>query len=684
MKDCNQRKLILVAVSTLFMLAAVPAFAAGDCSPFLGQASINELYKESANQANDGDDFVEVKILDAAVTAAVYSNWTIQLCERDGPGKSNDADGCSGPISLTDFNSATSPWLVLKNGTIGSFFNYSTGFDVILLDEYLDVVDYVSVGGHIEQEVACTGDDLPYPYQISSPGTKVKFIFRSPDGTGAWNGPSSASTPPTEGTTNDGTTGGAAALDHFSISPTTTNGSTCLANAVTIIAENGGNNPVPNYTNTIQITVSTSHGNWSINSADGVLNPNPDTNDDGAVNYTFVATDNSQIVLDLTNTHAEIVTITVSDPAEGVTSTSAAITFSRNVFVITEDPIQIAGRPQAMAIEMWTDDASASPSCAIDTNYNSSSQVLQASIDRFGVLSTAIDPSIGSDPVPDNPATQAITFDFSSTPGRATFNLDTTDVGQYVLTLADTTLAYSSDVITGSTGLLTVKPFGLAVNNIESGAAPVVVNPGSSAPTQDIFTAAGNVFSATVSAVLWSSADDTEGGIGDGVIDAGASFNNNTVAPSFAWDTDLTVVGFTPAGGVAGNLLNSDIPAADFTTGSETLTDLRYTEVGSFTLQALSTDYLGIASADIVSDEIIVGRFTPSFFQITPENGMLLNSCVPLGGTPFTYIGQSFGYDALRPGFLVSAMNALPTPTITQNYTGPWAKLSDASVSLNA
>jgi MSHA biogenesis protein MshQ len=62
---------------------------------------------------------------------------------------------------------------------------------------------------------------------------------------------------------------------------------------------------------------------------------------------------------------------------------------------------------------------------------------------------------------------------------------------------------------------------------------------------------------------------------------------------------------------------------------------------------------------------------------------MLLNSCVPFSGTAFTYIGQSFGYDALRPGFLVSAMNALPTPTITQNYTGPWAKLSDASVSLS-
>jgi hypothetical protein len=237
-------------------------------------------------------------------------------------------------------------------------------------------------------------------------------------------------------------------------------------------------------------------------------------------------------------------------------------------------------------------------------------------------LSTAIDPSINTATIPDNSTTQTITLDFSLTPGgRATFNLDTTDVGQYVLTLADTTLAYSTSTngITGSTGILTIRPFGLAVNPVQSNAVPPVANPGISvlsAPTLGIFTAAGNEFSTTVSAVLWSSIDDTEGDLGDGVIDAGKSFNDNTVAPSFAWDTDLTVVGITPVGGVAGNLLNSDIPAADFTNGSETLTDLRYTEVGGITLQALSIGYLG--GANIVSDGIVVGRFTPASFQITP------------------------------------------------------------------
>ena len=64
MKDCILGKLFRAVVATLLMLAAMPAFAAGVCSPFLGQASINELFKDNANQANDVDDFVEVKILE--------------------------------------------------------------------------------------------------------------------------------------------------------------------------------------------------------------------------------------------------------------------------------------------------------------------------------------------------------------------------------------------------------------------------------------------------------------------------------------------------------------------------------------------------------------------------------------------------------------------------------------------
>lgn len=473
--------------------------------------------------------------------------------------------------------------------------------------------------------------------------------------------------------------GGGSLLDHFRIIPATTNASTCLANAITIIAEDAANNPITDYANQINITTSASHGNWSINNADNTLLPVFDNNDDGAVNYTFVVSDLGEIVLNLSNTHAETLTITVSDSTAGISSTSIPIIFNRNAFVITEDTIQIAGRPQSMVVEMWVDDAAASPSCAIDTNYNSNAQVLQASIDRFTVLTGADDPTINTVVIPDTPASAAITLDFSATPGSATFGLDSTDVGQYALTLEDTTLVHSQSVISGSSSLLTVRPFGLAVTNVIAG---ITTNPEGTAFDDPVFTSAGSNFSATVAGVLWSAADDTEVGGGDGIIDTG-TYVDNLIAPSYAWDTSLSALttgGFTPAGGVVGTLNNGNLLSTEFVDGSFVVSDLQYTEVGSFTLQSSATGFLGVLGVDIVGHDIIVGRFTPAYFAIAPTNGELANACTT-GATAFTYIGESFTYGPIHPSFQVSAMNALNN--VTLNYTGAdWAKLSDDSVDL--
>ena len=234
-----------------------------------------------------------------------------------------------------------------------------------------------------------------------------------------------------------------AVLDHFSITPATTTASTCLPNAITIVAEDASNNPVTTYTGTVNISTSTSNGNWSVNTASNVTNPNPDNDDNGAVDYSFLLADTGDIILDLTNTHAE--TLTIVDAVASVTSTSLAITYADNVFIITEDPVQVAGRPQAMNIAMWTNDGA---NCFIDTNYNYNPQSLEASIDRGGVLSGANDPTIGAVTIPDGPAFGVLSFDFSATPGQASFNLGTSDVGQYTLTIRDTTNTHGAGVIT--------------------------------------------------------------------------------------------------------------------------------------------------------------------------------------------------------------------------------------------
>jgi len=464
----------------------------------------------------------------------------------------------------------------------------------------------------------------------------------------------------------------AATLDHFTVTPATSSASTCLTNAITIEAINAYGDPVVDFTSLISTSVSRNHGNWSKNSALGVLAPDPDTDDNGVVDYTFVIADASSIILDLGNTHAETVTVTVTDGTES--ATSVPIQFSENVFIITEDPIQVAGRPQAMSIAMWKNDPGTG-FCGIDTNYNSATQSLETSVTRTAALPVANAPLIGPVGIPDAPAANAVVLDFSVTPGQASFDLLTTDVGQYRLNFVDTPDATShSDVnIIGVSTELTVRPFGLAVTNITG----LIPNPGNTGSGGAVFALAGTDFSATVEAVLWDSNDDTNN---DGVLDTGI-YADNIKAPSYAWDTTLGVpspaMGFTPTAvqnGVQGSFINGAIALADFTTGTASPTSLQYDEVGSFTLQSSATDYLGTASADLVGDDIVVGRFRPASFNIAiSQHGMFASSCVI-----YTYIGESFSYDVLHPSFLVTAMNGLATPAT--NYTGPWAKLDDNSV----
>lgn len=192
------------------------SYAAGNCSPYLGQATLNEFFKDQSNMSYDVDDFVEVKILNDTITASIFETWTVQICEDNDAGNNNDADGCSPVLPLIHFTDKSKPWLVMDgaandgatptptNYEVGKYINFKTGFDAILLDNNGDVIDYLSVDGYNPLEKAgCTGAALPFDYQASAPGASDKFIYRTPDGTGDWGSAPSASAPPTEDDTND-------------------------------------------------------------------------------------------------------------------------------------------------------------------------------------------------------------------------------------------------------------------------------------------------------------------------------------------------------------------------------------------------------------------------------------------------------------------------------------------------
>ncbi len=480
-----------------------------------------------------------------------------------------------------------------------------------------------------------------------------------------------------------------AALDHFRIDIGAGAASTCLAQPVTITAEDALNAVLSGYTGSVTITTSANHGDWSVNSAAGPFaNGAPD---DGAATYTFVAADGGSIVLDLANTHADDLTITVSDAVAGVATTSAPLSFRDNAFVITPtDPLGpeiVSGRDHALRAELWRRDAGTGD-CAIATAYDSGTLPgagqLKAWIVRDAIDPGGAGPTFGASPSMPNAAPGANNVSLSFAAGVAAFDLATTDVGKYALGLRDDTSGFAVDVggnprpIDGSSATFTVRPFGIAVVGVQAGATP---NPGvdtPGAPGAGIFTSAGSDFQATVRGARWQAADD---GDNDGVPDPGSDLGDNPLTASYAWLTTLASgAPFEPATGVLGALRRAGatpvtVAQGEFVAGTgATPLDLAYEEVGSFTMQASATNYLNSAGVNIGGGSGVIGRFTPLDFFAAPNAPQFQTQCA--AGT-FSYIGQIFDY-ITTPALTVTARNAFGITT--QNYTGVWMRITDTSL----
>ena len=465
-------------------------------------------------------------------------------------------------------------------------------------------------------------------------------------------------------------------MDHFNINVGAGSANTCNPFRFTVTAEDSSNNPVTDYTGTVSLTTSTSNGNFSAVVATNNVNPNPDNDDNGSASYTFDLLDNGSVTLAIANDHAETLTLSVSDTSVPVTSISSKITFSDNAFTIIDndllvagDNVPVAGRDHSYQIQMIRKDPIVG--CGVATGYTGL-KPLKMWRTKNASDPSLIDPALAgfslppADPIVDN---GSITF----VNGVADVTLATSDIGKFTIELADISNTFADITIAGTSAEQTIRPFGLAMTNIIAGTTP---NPGADTPVGGIFTSAGSDFSVTVASVLWDASDDLDN---DGILDSGI-YADNAVAPGYAWDPTLSVsvIGFEPATGAPGILINGGILQADFSAGTSTPVDLQYTEVGSFTLQASATDFLGEASADLVGDDIIVGRFTPVSLLISATvDGMLANTCAV-----YTYIGETFTYDVIHPSVEVSAMNGLAVPGVTQNYTGIWANLDDSSITL--
>ncbi|MDH3713147.1 MAG: hypothetical protein OET44_04765, partial [Gammaproteobacteria bacterium] len=443
--------------------------------------------------------------------------------------------------------------------------------------------------------------------------------------------------------------------------------STCVPLAVTIQALDTLGNPFPTYIGTADLSISTGNGNWSINTGNGLLVPAPDTDDNGAASYTFDASDLGVVILDLSNAHADDLTITVQDVAAAVSSTSGLVSFRDNAFVITNNEFvyPVAGRDHAFDVTLWQRDTSLpTPDCQIATAYSG-----VRNLDGWYDLGAAHPaganaPAIEQGGIPfvlgqGVAAAAPVNLNFNN--GVAAFNLRSTDVGQYVLNLRDDTATFATATISGASSELTVRPFGFAITGIAAAGA----NPGGTAPADPLFNAAGDPFRAQFGAVLYGAGDPLDA---NGNPTSWIALENNANAPSFAWDTQLSAVLNTPPAGVGGaaGMLDrpggTQIAAADFAFGNALPVDLRYSEVGSMFIGASANNYLGVPGLSVQGQSQAVGRFSPSVFTVAGNAPTYDAAC-----TAFTYLDQPFDYSpGARPLATITAVNALGATTL--NY----------------
>lgn len=478
---------------------------------------------------------------------------------------------------------------------------------------------------------------------------------------------------------------------------------------VTVTAKDSGGNTITNYTNTINLSATLAGGGassatWRKVGAGANLVGN---------SYTFVAGDNGTAQFYLTDTSTQTVYVTVTENGGAISSTGASpVAFNGGAsFSITNiDALAagagggvVAGRNQLFQVRRLncsgtaTTDTTYSGSKALDGWYNPAGsdhpanalapELCAASPNGTGscLPSTgACSPLSIAEPAISASSNLMPPITFAS--GVANVCLATSDVGKFTFGIRDDTGA--SPARGTSTGMLTVRPFAVAVSGIKSGSTnnPATdANTNPAAPynvttpeTATRFVSAGTNFEATLGGYLWNSVADANG---DGLPDTGAGLTQLTaagLAPNYA-DTVVLSAGapFTPSGGALGTMNGTTAIVA----GQAHPLSLSYSDVGSFTLNALpDTNYLNTTGVDLTPRAMIyanpgsnlpskwVGRFYPHHFTVTNDAIITRTdlSCSP--ASIFTYMGEPLGAK-----FRLTAQNAANNTTV--NYKGAFARL---------
>lgn len=486
------------------------------------------------------------------------------------------------------------------------------------------------------------------------------------------------------------TVGAASSLAGFGIAGTGS-ASTCAPQTLTISARDGSGNVLTGYTGTVNLSTSTNKGDWSAGSGPapaGTLTPGAANS--GLASYMFAAGDAGVVRLRLAHSLAQNLTVTVIDNAVPASSSiSAGIQYRDNAFVWSEDlsgkiagsQVVVAGRKHDLSVALWKKDPS-SGNCGVASDYSGARNLKLWRTDTGGGPWTApgiVAPALANVPASRPAANNLVGLNFNA--GVASLLMTSSDIGKFSLSLDDDSLAYAATTISGSSGDLTLRPFALAISAMQMSG---VGNPGNSTASGALFGKAGADFSATVGAYRWSAGADAND---DGVPDGGASLaqvSAGGLAPSFNTAVTLSPVAGsqtpTPAdGGVLGSLNNGTV--SGFSGGSKTVSNLQYTEVGSFQLAtaALVSNFMGsgqnldaLVFNSAGAQNSVVGRFSPANLTVSQDALTLRSALACAPASAFNYLGENF-----EQALTLRARNALGA--VTQNYHGGFARLDLAS-----
>jgi MSHA biogenesis protein MshQ len=451
----------------------------------------------------------------------------------------------------------------------------------------------------------------------------------------------------------------------------------CAPAAVTITAHSSTHTAIATM-DTVAITTSTGHGDWTLTTGSGTFAAGG--SDSGSASYTFATADAGVVVLALRDTHAEAVTINVTDGSITATSGTATasedspLTFAPSGFIITNAGnvataigTQVAGvtSTQSLALQAVRTDTStyactsvfaSGTTVNIGLAYQCNNPTTCVAGQTLKLTNNGTTTAIASNPNSSLSTYTTVPLKFSTAHAEAPFSLVYSDAGQISLQ-AKYTIPLGSGASSASTMLgsaqFVVQPYTLKLSNIMR-TSNSFANPAASTASGTVFMPAGQPFTATVTAY---------------------SSPGTAVTPNFGQETSPATVTLAPTLVLP---TSGHDPAVSgtfnaFASGIATGTGFSWPEVGIITLTPTVASYLGSGTLTGTTTGN-VGRFIPNAFATAVNTPVFGTACI---GGGFGYVGEPFVY-TVAPVVTVTAQ--AQGGATTQNYTGALMRMSNGSL----